>query len=82
MPLMDMKTALITEKGQIAIPKAIREREGFGEGAKIAILAFENRIELIPLAKFNEKMFPALASEKSLAKEWLTREEDQAWKNL
>ena len=30
----------------------------------------------------NEKMFCALASEKSLAKDWNNEEEDKAWKNL
>lgn len=29
-----------------------------------------------------EGMLPALMSEKSLAKDWLTKEEDEAWKDL
>ena len=29
-----------------------------------------------------ERNFTLLASEKSLAKDWLTKEEDEAWKNL
>ena len=82
MPLLEIRTATVTEKGQIAIPKDIRKLEGFKEGTKIAILAFDNKIELRPLKQFNEKMFPALASEKSLAKDWLTKEEDEAWKDL
>jgi AbrB family looped-hinge helix DNA binding protein len=82
MPLIEMKTSKITSKGQIAIPKDIRELEGFKEGSKIAILAFENRIELRPLNQINEKMFTARASEKSLAKNWLSKEDDEAWKNL
>ena len=32
--------------------------------------------------EMNEKMFTALASEKSLAKDWNCKEEDEAWKNL
>lgn len=82
MPLLEMKTSKITSKGQIAIPKDIREIEGFKEGTKIAILAFENRIELRPLDQINEKMFSALASEKTLAKDWLSKEDDEAWKDL
>ena len=82
MPLLEMRTVTVTEKGQIAIPKDIRKLEGFKEGTKIAILAFNNKVELRPLKQFNEKMFPALASEKSLAKDWLTKEEDEAWKDL
>ena len=33
-------------------------------------------------SKIDEKLFTALASEKSLAKEWNSKEEDKAWKNL
>ena len=82
MPLIEVKTAKITEKGQIAIPKDIRDIEGFKKGSKVAILAFEDRIELRPMKQMHEKMFTALASEKSLAKLWNTKEEDEAWKNL
>ena len=82
MTLLEMKTAKITEKGQIAIPKDIREIEGFEEGDKIAILAFEDRVELRPLKQFKEKMFTALLSETSLAKDWLSKEDEEAWKSL
>ena len=82
MPLLEMRTATVTEKGQIAIPKSIRKLEGFKEGTKVAILAFNNNVELRPLKQFSEKMFSALASEKSLAKDWLTKKEDEAWKDL
>jgi len=82
MPLLEIKTSKITSKGQIAIPKDIREIEGFKEGTKVAILAFENRIELRPLQQVNERLFTALASEKSLAKDWLSKEDDEAWKDL
>lgn len=82
MALLEMKTAKITEKGQIAIPRDIRELEGFEEGDKIAILAFEDRVELRPLKQFRDKMFTALISEKSLAKDWLSDEDEEAWKNL
>lgn len=82
MPLLEIKTTKITSKGQIAIPKDIREKEGFTEGMKVAILAFEDRIELRPLSQINEKMFTALASERSLAKDWLSKGDEKAFKNL
>lgn len=82
MPLIEVKTAKITEKGQIAIPKDIRDLEGFKEGSKVAILAFEDRIELRPMNQVSERMFTALASEKSLAKDWNSKEDEEAWKNL
>lgn len=82
MPLMEIKTATITEKGQITIPKHIRETEGFKIGSKIVILAFKDHVELRPIKQISEKMATAIASEKSLAKDWNSKEDEKAWKNL
>lgn len=82
MSLIEIKSATITEKGQIAIPKVVRDIEGFKEGSKVAILAFEDHVELRPMKQINEKMFTAIASEKSLAKDWNSKEDDKAWRNL
>ena len=89
MTVIDMKTATITDKGQIAIPRDMREIEGFEEGDKIAIIAYNDRIELRPLEQVSKKLDftkegiqSAILSERSLAKIWLTKEEDEAWKNL
>ena len=49
---------------------------------KIAILAFEDRVELRPLSKADESKFTALASEKVLSKDWDSKEDEEAWKNL
>jgi AbrB family looped-hinge helix DNA binding protein len=81
MPLLEIKTATITEKGQIAIPKDIR-KNGFKTGSKVAILVFKDRIELRPMEQISEKMFTAIASEKVLAKDWNSREDEEVWKNL
>ena len=82
MSLIEIKTATITEKGQIAIPRNIRNRKGFKEGSKVAILAFEDRIELRSFQQINERMMTAVTSEKSLAKDWLSEEDEEAWKDL
>lgn len=82
MSLIEMKTAKITEKGQIAIPKDIRKLEGFKLGNKVAILAYKNKIEIRPLKKIDETMLTALASERVLARDWLSEEEDEVWKDL
>ena len=82
MALIEIKSATITEKGQIAIPKDIRNMKGFRVGAKVAILAFKDHIELRPIEQLSEKMFTALASEKVLAKDWGSKEEEKAWRNL
>lgn len=82
MTLVEVRSATITRKGQIAIPRDIREIEGFEEGSKIAILAFEDRVELRPMKQVNESMLTALASEKVLARDWNSKEDEEAWKNL
>ncbi len=82
MNLIDMRSVTVTEKGQIAIPRQIREMEGFEVGSKIAILAFKDKIELRPLKQISKAMLTAFASEKSLAKDWNSKDEEEAWKNL
>lgn len=77
-----MKTVTITSKGQIAIPLELRKGKIFKEGEKVVLIAFDERIEIIPLSIFKKKIAPALASEKALAKEWLSEEDEKAWKNL
>ena len=82
MVLVEMRSVKITGKGQIAIPKEIRELEGFKEGTKIAMLAYKDRIELRPLNKINEKRMTAVISEKALAKDWMSKEDERAWETL
>ncbi len=82
MTLVEIKTATITEKGQIAIPKTIRKLEGFTEGSKIVLLTFEDHVELRPMQQMRERLGTAIASESSLAKGWKGKGEDKAWKDL
>jgi len=82
MGLIEVKTAKITEKGQISIPKDMRNIEGFKKGSKIAVLAFSDHVELRPINSIKNGRIMALLSEKSLAKEWNKKEEDAAWKDL
>jgi len=82
MEIKEIRTVTITEKGQIVIPKIIRMLEGFKEGSKISIIVYQDKIELKPMKKMIEEMFPALISEEVLAETWNTLEEDEAWKNL
>ena len=78
----EIKTIKITEKGQIVIPKIMRMLEGFKEGSRINMIAYEDKIELRPIDRINESLLTMLASEKVLARDWNTKEEDEAWKNL
>ena len=82
MILRNMKTATITKKGQISIPQDMRGKKGFKVGDKIILLSFDNKIELRPIKEVEEKLYPALATQDVLKKDWLTQEEDKAWKDL
>lgn len=44
-----MTAVTVSPKFQIVIPKEIREALGIFSGQKIQMLAYQNRIELIPL---------------------------------
>jgi len=44
-----MSTVTISPKFQVVIPKEIREKLDLTPGQKVQAIAFENRIELIPL---------------------------------
>ena len=81
MVLVDMKTSTITSKGQIVIPKELRT-ESFFEGSKVAILSYEDRIEIRPLKVLDEKLYSMYASEDALGEYWNTKEEEEAWKDL
>ncbi len=49
-----MTTITISPKFQIVIPKAIRDLLGLKPGQKVQALAFEDRIELIPVRKIKQ----------------------------
>ena len=44
-----MDVVTISPKFQVVIPRDIRERLGLEPGQKVQALAYENRIELIPI---------------------------------
>ncbi|HLD18923.1 MAG TPA: AbrB/MazE/SpoVT family DNA-binding domain-containing protein [Candidatus Nanoarchaeia archaeon] len=82
--IREIRTVKITQKGQISIPSAVRSRAGFEEGAKVNVIAYDDRVELRPMKnkKLSEAMMCYIMSEEALAKNWDTPEEDEAWKNL
>jgi len=82
MALVEIKSTTITGKGQICIPRSMRRSKYFGKGSKIAILSFNDHIELRPMNQISKKMETAIASENSLAKDWNSKEDEEAWKNL
>ena len=73
----------VSKKGQVVLPKNVREEMRISQGSKLLLIEKGGKItlsKLDPLLK--DKSFTMLASEKSLAKDWLSKEEDEAWKNL
>ncbi len=49
-----MVTLVISPKFQVVIPKEIRELLGLRPGQKVQAIAYENRIELIPVRRIKE----------------------------
>ncbi|WP_440955826.1 AbrB/MazE/SpoVT family DNA-binding domain-containing protein [Methanosarcina sp. Mfa9] len=81
MTLLNVKCLKMNSKGQITIPRDLRD-ESFKEGHKVALLAYEDRIEIRPISYLNEKLGTTLASEKSLTKNWGNPKEDKTWEDL
>ena len=82
--IKEIRTVRITSKGQISIPSAVRARAGFEEGAKVSVVAYDDRVELRPMKKekISEAMMCYIMSEETLATNWDTPEEDEVWKDL
>lgn len=49
-----METVIISPKYQIVIPRQIRESLKLKPGMKVQVIAYSNRIELIPLHKVSD----------------------------
>ena len=49
-----MEAVTISPKYQVVIPRKIREALNLKPGLKVQVLAYGNRIELIPLRKLSE----------------------------
>ena len=68
----------LSSRGQIVIP--LEMRRDLKEGDKLIIIRKGDDIILRKPKKLISEI--ALISEHSLSKEWLTPEEDEAWKDL
>jgi AbrB family looped-hinge helix DNA binding protein len=76
MVLIDIKTATITSRGQIAIPKSIRKAGGFNVGSKIAILAYSDRIEIRTMDQIKDQWVPPLPKKPELMKKEVGQKEE------
>jgi len=87
-----IRTVTMSERGQIVIPEDMRK--DLRLSGKEALVLIERGNELLMRKESDvasnilrakpasEKMSSALLSEKALAKEWLSKEEDLAWRHL
>ena len=72
---MKIDTTKMSSRGQVVIP--LDMRQNIKKGDKLIVIRKDDEIIL-------KKSIPetALWSEKSLAKTWLNKEEDEIWKDL
>lgn len=86
-----MELIHVSSRGQIVIPEQVRKRMGIKKGVRLVLHEHRNELILIKEDDIEKQMLNferkedfgwLLVSEKSLAKDWLSPEEDEAWKNL
>jgi len=72
---MMIETTKMSSRGQVVIP--LDMRKDIKEGDKLIVIRRDNEIIL-------KRSIPesAILSEKSFAKTWLNKKEDEAWKDL
>ena len=73
---MEIATTKLSSRGQIVIPVSLRE--GFVEGENLVILKEGEDLIIRKENKFSNM----LADEKLLSGDWLSIEDEEAWKNL
>lgn len=49
-----MMTVTLSSKYQVVIPKELRELLGLRQGQNVQVIAYENRIELIPVRRMKD----------------------------
>jgi AbrB family looped-hinge helix DNA binding protein len=49
-----METVTVSPKYQVVIPRSVRERLGIRPGQPMQVIAYENRIEVIPVRPARE----------------------------
>ena len=82
-----MKTIKVSEKGQIALPQTMRETLGIEQGDELIVIQLDNKILLEKSQKVEQSMKDDFRdilkfSEMVLAKDWNSKEDEEAWKNL
>ncbi|MBW1731465.1 MAG: AbrB/MazE/SpoVT family DNA-binding domain-containing protein [Deltaproteobacteria bacterium] len=58
----------ISERGQVTIPKEIRDRFGFGPNTEVEFVVRDGRVELVRSKRARRKMIDALYGRKKFGK--------------
>lgn len=74
-----MITSKVTSKGQITLPKEVRQALGISTGDRIAYRTKDNVVILRKVEPFNAVWHAALSS---TMEEWNSPENDEAWHDL
>lgn len=64
----------------VKLAEAYAEKKGFRNIQELATASMREKI--FEEGEFEEGLLTAIASEKVLAKDWLSKDEDEAWKDL
>jgi AbrB family looped-hinge helix DNA binding protein len=81
--MTEVQIITLSKKGQIVLPKKVRDELRVEQGSKLLLVEREGKVTLTKLDNLlKKKSSTLLLSEKSLARDWLLPEEDEAWNNL
>ena len=61
-----MATTKVSSKGQVVLPKSVREAHGWSAGTELEVIDRENEVALRPKSRHDER-FPAITTEEFLA---------------
>jgi len=64
-----MKTSLVTTKGQVTIPAAVRQQLGIHQGDRVGFVYEDGKVIILPVIKDVEAAFGLLAAKQSVTLE-------------
>ncbi len=79
--MSEVAIVTVSEKGQIVLPKKIRDMLKIGEGTKLFVEEKRGQITLHKIENIAADA-PYLLSHEALADDWLSKEDEEAWKDL
>jgi len=62
-----MKTSLVTTKGQVTIPAAVRHKLGIHQGDRVGFVYEDGKVVILPVIKNIEAAFGLISAEQSVS---------------